>query len=58
VVFNAVFIYASDFTADQQRRILAGIGENGQLYNSNTVGSVISSLRQTKKLPAPSLNSF
>lgn len=41
---------ASDFSAEQQRRILKGIGENNQLYGSNTAGSVISSLRQSKKL--------
>ena len=42
--------YASDFSAEQQSRILKGIGENNQLYGSNSVGSVISKLRQSKKL--------
>jgi hypothetical protein len=42
-------LYANDFSVDQQRRVLEGISENGQLRHSNTVGSVISKLRQTKK---------
>jgi hypothetical protein len=49
---STMLTYASDFTAEQQRRILKGIGENDQLYNSNSVGSVINKLRQSKKLPA------
>ena len=49
---SEILTYATDFTADQQRRILAGVGENYQLYNSNTIGSVITRLRQSKKLPA------
>jgi hypothetical protein len=44
--------FATLFTADQQRQILIGIGQNGQLYSSNTVGSVINELRQSKKLSA------
>jgi hypothetical protein len=42
--------YAVEFSADQQRGILAGIAANDQVRNSNTVGSVIVTLRQTNKL--------
>ena len=41
-------MYASNFSADQQRRILSGVQENDQLRYANTVASVISALRQTK----------
>jgi hypothetical protein len=50
-------VYAGDFSADQQRRILEGISKNGQLLNSKTVGSVIAKLRQTGKLSADEFES-
>ena len=49
---STMVTYAPDFSAAQQGRILKGIGENNQLNSSNSVGSVISKLRQSKKLPA------
>jgi hypothetical protein len=39
---------ASNFSAEQQRRILSGIHLNDQLRHANTVSSVISALRQSK----------
>lgn len=41
---------ASEFSAEQQRRILAGISKNGELTGSFSVDAVIKKLRQTKKL--------
>jgi hypothetical protein len=41
-------MYASNFSAEQQRRILSGIHLNDQLRHANTVSSVISALRQSK----------
>jgi len=49
---------AEIFSADQQRRIVAGIAKNSQLRHSNTVGSVISQLRQSKKLSANDFESL
>jgi hypothetical protein len=43
--------YASDFTPDQQRRILVLMGKNGELTGSYTADAVIKRLRQTKKIP-------
>ena len=42
---------ASDFTPDQQRRILASIAKNDELTESCSASTVISKLRQTKRLP-------
>jgi hypothetical protein len=41
---------AAEFSADQQRRLLAGIAGNSQVYESFEVGSVIARLRQTRVL--------
>jgi hypothetical protein len=41
-------MYANNFSAEQQRRILSGVRDNDQLRYANTVSSVISTLRQTK----------
>jgi hypothetical protein len=41
-------MYANNFSAEQQRRILSGVQENDQLRYANTLSSVISALRQTK----------
>jgi hypothetical protein len=42
--------YASDFSAAQQRRILAGIDTNEQLRGSFEAGPLISKLRETNKI--------
>lgn len=44
-------LYASYFSADQQLRIIQGIGKNGQISFSNEVGGVLRNLRQTNKMP-------
>ncbi len=41
---------ALDFSAVQQRRLIAGIPSNNQVLDSVEVGNVISRLRQTKKV--------
>jgi hypothetical protein len=43
-------LHAYSFTADQQRRILAGISGNSQLLNSNSVSAVVDKLREAKVL--------
>jgi|SRR5580704_8193612 hypothetical protein len=43
-------MYADSFSVPQQRRILAGINNNDQLMFANTVSSVISALRNSKKI--------
>jgi hypothetical protein len=43
-------IHASNFSAEQQCKILAGIKRNDQLRYANTVSSVIAALRNTKRL--------
>jgi hypothetical protein len=47
---RVVSMYAADFSADQQRRILSGIHKNSQLLYSVELSTVISSLRQTKRI--------
>lgn len=46
-----ISLYVSDFSADQQQRIIQGIGKNGQISFSNEVGGVLRNLRQTNKIP-------
>lgn len=53
-----ISMYASDFSDAQQRRIIQGIAENGQINGSFEVGRVISSLRQTNKLPSTEFESL
>lgn len=42
--------YASDFSAEQQTRIIKGIRENSQVYDSIEVGQVIRGLRAKNKM--------
>lgn len=46
-----IAIYASDFTADQQRRLIVEAAQNGQITDSFEFGSVIAAFRQTGMIP-------
>lgn len=45
-----ISIYASDFSAEQQRRIIEGINNNSQVSFSIEVGGVLRKFRQTNKI--------
>lgn len=46
-----IAIYASDFTAEQQRRLIVEAAQNGQITDSFEFGSVIAALRQSGVIP-------
>jgi hypothetical protein len=43
--------YIVDFSASQQERLLKGVAANGEVLHSFELGTVISSLRNTKAIP-------
>jgi hypothetical protein len=44
---SEIRMYASAFSAEQQRKILVGIHYNGQVQNANAIDSVISAFRKS-----------
>lgn len=50
--------YVSDFSTDQQRRIVEGIGKNSQVSFCVEVGPILRKLKQTNKIPLSEFNAL